>query len=589
MKKLSFYALGAGLLLTAASCSNEMPEAPAERGDLSTNFISVNILNSVGGGTRAAADAGANGNYENGLVAENEITKVRLYFLNNSNGAFPVTADGKSYVDTNTFTEGTGEVPNVAKVISVTSAVEVDGQNFPSQVIAVLNPPTTILTDDAPSLSELNQAIADYNITTSGNFVMSNSVYATGVGTSNAAKNETVAITVDDFYTSPGAAEANPINIYVERVVSKVTLEMDLNNETSTGSGGETLYNTGTVIKLGSEDIPVYVKLLGWNVTSTTNKSYLMKEINPGWDPQLFGTNAGGTWEPWNYENYFRSFWAVNPSDVEYNYYNFGQGATQSDGDFAANANKDFTGVTPSYLQENAANDYTTGAGANHPSQVIIAAQLCNSQGTALPFANWAFGNYTISGLSIAFANSLANSVYYMDNGVKTSIDPKFITFVTAGSLNPNLMNYGETGRYYVYGNLTEAGEQETWVDAAGESLEPQEVNEKLQALGHAMIWNNGYTYYYFDIRHLGATATTSEVDGEEVTTYGPGYFGNVRNHVYKTVVNTIVGIGTPVWNPNEEIIPEKPNLEEDTYIAAVIKVLTWRIVNQSYELEWPI
>ena len=84
-------------------------------------------------------------------------------------------------------------------------------------------------------------------------------------------------------------------------------------------------------------------------------------------------------------------------------------------------------------------------------------------------------------------------------------------------------------------------------------------------------MWTNGFTYYYFDIKHLGTSV---------------GEYGVVRNHVYKSVVDGLTGLGTPVYNPDEVIYPEKPG-DEDTFLAAQIKILSWRIVNGQYKLDW--
>lgn len=61
---------------------------------------------------------------------------------------------------------------------------------------------------------------------------------------------------------------------------------------------------------------------------------------------------------------------------------------------------------------------------------------------------------------------------------------------------------------------------------------------------------------------------------------------GVVRNHVYDTKVTKIAGLGTPVYDPGLVIYPEKPS-PNDHYIAAEIKILSWRLVSNDYELDW--
>ena len=126
--------------------------------------------------------------------------------------------------------------------------------------------------------------------------------------------------------------------------------------------------------------------------------------------------------------------------------------------------------------------------------------------------------------------------------------------------------------------------------DAEGTVANTAAANLSLKNLGHAKIWNGGDTYYYFDIRHLGVsdTTTTGEPEGEQVTTttYSPGYYGVVRNHIYDATINTLTGLGTPVYDPNETIYPEKPE-GSDLFIGAQINILTWRVVASGVDLAW--
>ena len=101
------------------------------------------------------------------------------------------------------------------------------------------------------------------------------------------------------------------------------------------------------------------------------------------------------------------------------------------------------------------------------------------------------------------------------------------------------------------------------------------DVDSDLRALGPSNVWNNGYTYYFSEIEHLG-TLSDSATKRK----------GVVRNHIYNATINKLSGLGTPVFDPEEVIIPTRPT-EEDTYMAAQIKVLSWRVVNQNVEFEW--
>ena len=87
-----------------------------------------------------------------------------------------------------------------------------------------------------------------------------------------------------------------------------------------------------------------------------------------------------------------------------------------------------------------------------------------------------------------------------------------------------------------------------------------------------ADIRENGKTYYYVPIRHLGAAATN------------PAYYGVVRNHYYQVNLQSLKGFGSSVYDPDKEIIPVIP-AEETSYLAAQINVLLWRVVKQDVNL----
>ena len=592
MKK--FYLIPA-FALALTSCNsdldNQMGQNENSNEKTDQNYISLNIVTA----TPNSRDAGNAANYEDGIGNENTVNVVRLYFFDQAGDPFVVNVNGTtnySYVTASVQVTPDETDPNVEKVIA-TGALSIAQDNYPSQVIAVINPDTQLADMNMAALSDVQGAAVNINGVTNNfntvdpaTFVMSNSVYASNQ--TPAQKIEAVTVTDLDFYPEESAAQAHPVTIYVERVVGKVALTSAL--PVATGVTG-TLYETGGTYN----NQPVYVKFLGWNVTSVANSSYLMKNINPGWPDTLFGQNSN---QPWNYPSFFRSFWAVNPAGVGYDYFNFGF-APNDEGSFvnandptAANGITGFTvpstsegsqdPVNYTYIQENAAQDYATGAGTNHPSQVIVAAQLCDAYGNPLTFAQWGSGQYTVEGLKNQFLTAISSSLHpykkISQNGVTTyaAISAQDIDFATAMSLDPDLADWETKGRYYVYAQLTPEAAAAEWVNGDNDqatTIDTTTINNELELFGHVKIWNNGYTYYYFDIRHLGADNC-------------PGYYGIVRNHIYKCNVTELTGLGTPVYDPTETIYPEKP-LDEDTFIAAQINILSWRIVSQDVKFAW--
>ena len=86
-----------------------------------------------------------------------------------------------------------------------------------------------------------------------------------------------------------------------------------------------------------------------------------------------------------------------------------------------------------------------------------------------------------------------------------------------------------------------------------------------------AEIRMDGRAYYYVPIKHLGNPGEVAE-------------YGIVRNHFYKITLSGIKGFGTPVYNPDQVVKPVVPTYD-DTYLAARVQVLQWRVVNQNASL----
>ena len=575
MKKSLFFLslLGA---IAFSSCSSDDGMGGGElSGSKETKYLSVNLVAAPGMDKAYPEEAE---NYEDGTEAENNVNSVRFYFFDANGNAASVKKLGDTFVNYYDWTPtktGAPDAPNVEKTLNATIVIEspADGtkDGIPEQVVAVLNP-TADVEAKSYNLSDLNEVIKDFSTTTAtvgeetkSSFVMSNTVYA-----NNKALVEAVSVK-NNLYNTADAALANPVTIYVERVLAKVRLETAITEGVITLENGTKLYPTFTAEKdqeFNGEKI--YAKFLGWNVTATANTSRLMKKINPEWATGLFNDS-----EPWNFAPYFRSFWAINPETMTYSYGSFNE---SEDGSVnLANAIKGFslTGTEKNYtyVQENAAVD-NSGADPTTPTKVIVAAQLVDKDGNSIEMAEWSFNRYTINGLKDALLSS-SNLYKKTVSETATTFTPMTrddIIFKTATATGD--ANQSTSGRYYVYAQLSDAAEGETWVTGSSEDAPEVNANNVLKALGHAKIWKSGYTYYYFDIKHLNKTEN------------GYGKLGVVRNHLYNANIKTLVGLGTPIYDPKEVIYPEMPK-EEDTYIAAEIKIVSWRLVPQDVDFNW--
>ena len=550
--KLSGFLVGTLACTLVAACSNEENSAinsGQEEGQLS--YVAVNIVNANPTGSRVEG-----GEYENGEGPENAITKARFYLFNASGNPYTVTTNeapgavaANNYVDITTLEDQGKDEPNVESIKKGVLVFKGTTTELPTSIVAVLNPPATLT--GSKSLSDLQTAIADYSSTTS--FVMSNSVYASE-GTEVVATD-----IVGKVAQSQADAEANPVDIYVERVLAKV--RVTFNNDDN-----ENQY------KVSEDGEPaVYAKILGWAVTRTADKSNLLKDIDPTWD----NTTLGFTW---NDEPFHRSYWATTSTTVTL------EEKSQNE---IINDQKPATpeGATnisvPRYCQENTK--------ANEHTEVVVVAQLVNEEGNPNPIYKY-FGEEHDSEEDILtlIANKY-NNVYYTRTG-GTSLPGGGTEYEYESFIKPDNIHFEattpETGGedYEAIAQLDDdaldgvtiyienpdyTGSNEKYIELADAEAT---INKEL-AKNPAQIAKEGYVYYYTPIKHLGTTTGST------------GEYGVVRNHIYDVTITDIKGYGTPIFDPNKDIDTTHPSNEE-VYIAASINVLSWRVVSSNVTLE---
>ena len=550
--KLSRFLVGTLACTLFAACSNEENSAinsGQEEGQLS--YVAVNIVNANPTGSRVEG-----GEYENGEGPENAITKARFYLFNASGNPYTVTTNeapdavaATNYVDITTLENQGKDEPNVESIKKGVLVFKGTTTELPTSIVAVLNPPATLT--GSKSLSDLQTAIADYSSTTS--FVMSNSVYASE-GTKVVATD-----IVGKVAQSQPDAEANPVDIYVERVLAKVRVTFsnaDKENQYKVSEDGEPA---------------VYAKILGWAVTRTADKSNLLKDIDPAWDDMTLGFT-------WNDEPFHRSYWATTSTTVT---------LEKKSQDEIINDQKPATpeGATnisvQRYCQENTKKDEHT--------EVVVVAQLVNEEGNPNPIYKY-FGEEHDSEEDILtlIANKYNNVYYTRTEG--TSLPEGGTEYEYKSFIKPDNIHFEattpETGGedYEAIAQLDDDalngvtiyienpeynGENEKYIELTNAEAT---INEEL-AKNPAQIATEGYVYYYTPIKHLGTTTGST------------GEYGVVRNHIYAVTITDIKGYGTPIFDPNKDIDTTHPSNEE-VYIAARINVLSWRVVSSDVTLE---
>ena len=555
MKKL-FLALFAAAAIVGCSKNDVIPSV-AEDGATSGLKVAFKAMTKA---EEAPAEAPA---YANGTADEKTVKTVTFYFFDENGGIFKVDGD-KNYLSatvTSGFNSTTEEGTSIEALSDVMLVIKkADVSNFPTQMVAIINAPADV--KKSMTLAEL-KAVDFTSLKSNDGFIMTNSVYADG---SNVIS--TAAITADNFfeaklangadgYNAPGVyvdsetfpdAATKAVQIYVERVAAKVNVTV------------EEIYETGVTVKLVATDgtvteTEVYAKVLGWDITNRTDKVQSLKVIEPA--------NYGALSFTWNDVVNHRSHWATTTATPAHNLtFNALMGHSVENADYY------FENTLP-YAENNVvtpkANNVPTpsvaGADYNQASLLLVAAQLVDADGKALPISKWYSTYYAGEGAKVQMIGSVAHKLF-VKNGEE---------YVSATATDVEWKQTAEdvaNGRYKVYPVAKEGTSYFTTEVKNGETtvVALADANTIRSTILPAQIWNSGYAYYYAPIKHYG----------EE--------YGIVRNHLYEVNVTALAGLGTPVYDPYHIITPEKPE-DEQANLAAVININAWAVVNGDYEL----
>lgn len=220
MKKLFIPLLAA---VAFVSCSDNEPTPvvdPTTQDDIS--YVAVNIVQpgQPGANSKAAGATTTDGKFQYGSDAENYAQQGLFFIFNvNEDGAGTIVGNAQRLALTGVDTETTE--PAVEKIYS--AVLVIDGvQQKPTgnlQIVCILNAPAG-LENGVSTLSGLTAKIGNYDAHTKGTFIMSNSVYR-----ENGVKVLGAKVGSVNLRQSSAEALANPVQIFVERVVAKVEVD----------------------------------------------------------------------------------------------------------------------------------------------------------------------------------------------------------------------------------------------------------------------------------------------------------------------------------------------------------------------------
>lgn len=570
MKIFKFFPLACAALMMSACSSDNDIEGGATKPGSDPQYLAVNIVNVGTTPTRA-------GDYENGTTEESTIKKVRFYFFNGDGSPYliknpnvtGVTGGGNvNYLEAtpgdDTTTPGTStSVEKITQTVLVINGVQ---NAAPSAIMAVVNPetvePATLKNGATMRLSELRSTAVGskfYNKDAStgkvSDFVMSNSVYI------NAGEDVCSSLVAGHLTTSEKTAMENPVDLYVERVVAKVTADVDKDAfKVGDGSNWETTkYGTTTAVgKYGDYD--VYAVIEGWGLAEENGKAEVEKQVDKSWTD---GTLGIGTWNTYDYH---RSFWERS---VAFN--------TGVDGNQPVNHKyEEFKAKMKDvlYTLPNTPIEKVTNLNTNNLTKLLVAATLRYKDAEN----NWHNAEICrYNGMNFLGIDNLKKHVASTFSQYYTSTDNTHYTQLSGSDIDfkdpdATMVQYRVTP---TLADDTEGVTKKYYTKNPGTTSDFTEVNKStvLAAIeaSKAEVRKDGKAYYYVPIKHLGKAGELGE-------------YGVVRNHFYKITLNGIKGFGTPVYNPDKVIDPTVPSYD-NTFLAARVQVLQWRVVNQNVSL----
>lgn len=551
-RTLAILLLLLSVLFTA--CQSDEPaidEGGGKTDGKDLGYIAVSIVQPKSVTGRAGTDDNTPPDgFEYGTEVENTATEA-LFFIFSTDGK-TMYGNAQRVPIKGTGTDDTHAVERIYDAVLIIDGAGTDPTSSAKQVVCVLNAPDK-LENNVTKLEDLTgpNKVSQYGASTSGTFIMSNSVYFDG-------DTKHLGTIVDGSKIKKSASEAvkDPVEVYVERIVAKVRAKA------KTGTGDAGFQNTGAHPVVDGETKNLTINVTGIEIANIAETSNLLKNIdNITWPSGVSFTDKSG----WNAPNYFRSYWEVTPTTT------YGNKSYE-------NIAEKFSSLADINLQEY----IQPNTNQNQKTAILVTAQLMDENTPAnLVYIR---GGYTTNEGALALvAQFIANQGYFK----KTSAEG--VTPVTYSQLGKDdfewknkkddsslsLESYEVAAQVKSsVDNIYKMTRDATTGKASYTSSSVTDVNDFLKSEDglkyKARVYKDGKCYYFVNI------------DQSSVLKLADGKLeGVVRNHIYDLTLNSIGGVGVPVFDPTDVIIPETPSDTDLFYLAARINVLDWRLVTQ--------
>lgn len=643
MGNLKYFSLliAAGMF---AACSDNLENAGNVNDGPKTGegYVKVAINTPSVSSSRASFDDTADGTLVDGTSEEYAVDNaILVFFKGNPNNEANATFE-KAYDLTKAelSVSGSDETPQVTEQVSVITEAPKVASSEQLYVLAILNYDTKVLNVEngslkitngptltgAYKLSELQKkisaAIDDDNktndtflsyFTGSGKnkFTMTNAPLSDKSGSSSSNINGAKAYTlvpVKVYDTKAQATAGEVANIYVERVVAKVTLKSSVLKSNTT--------NQIEVTKETGEKTGDIVEITGWCLNVTNNSTKLVRDVNgfnntaTGWlyttpsdnRPERFaGTKViDASFGVKDESGYYRIYWA---QDCNY-YATGGTDATTVNTDFTTYTSSEgaFSPANPTwqtlstttadnacYCLENTMNfteqkdDRTTGVLIKTNYWTKFGGEdsakkrtffICGTSSTKYPLEQ-------VGESGSSHTKSFVDQIIEQANELITNDGYKL---ATTGAKGLSIKSGLQSGTY------TDVTKVFTF--AVTETTDSEKYKAQLAAVqaavgGRISCYINGENFYYSSlIRHFYddegvKIPSTGVASADDYTLKHLGRYGVVRNNWYEIDINSVSGPGTP----DVEAPEGNPDDSTEGYINCTINVLSWAKRSQGVDL----
>lgn len=556
MNKTKYLALAFAALTLGACTSDDVVSTGGGKGDGSVQgYLGLAINLPTVSGTRA----GWTDVFDDGEASEYAVRDARVYFLNSENTIIETATPVLSWNGTDTPDDN---VTQVSAVVTLESPL-----TDPASVLVVLNPSSKLpeVTDGTTKYDKFKAEIAsvaasdfcsiDATSKVASNIMMTNAPVVVD-GEANAKVVQTlVPITADDIKKTEEESAADPITVYVERILAKVTVKTD----------------AGINVPEDAE-----FAITGWEIDNTNTTTYPVRNTDFYATAQKdFLTDS--KWKLGNPAvNRFygvatapvRTYFAEDP-----NYSTNGTFTLDAKG-----ANATLTAAQPGYCLENTF-DLTHQIGTQ-ATRVLLKATYAPKMGTGESqftgsLAGYSPGdNFFIMGSQPATLYSAQELAKIIEAEV---VKDDLYDFTIAAGVTPDvdedaLKKATATNQLAITAALFKNNA------VTGEDAAFEELSNALMI----KVYNAGVSYYEIPIKHFGDALTpwTTGSYGTNEKAY-LGRYGVVRNNWYEINITSVSGPGDPV-----PPTPDGGQIDKDTrYISFTVNILSWAKRSQDVDL----